>query len=218
MSNSLHKRPDACWRNEGVYGDRTCPELKTLFHCRNCRFFAEGAAAMFNREMPEPYIEELTRSLAEPIAPDRPADKTALAFRIGPEWLALPAPAFVEFTKPCAVRAVPHRANAIFAGITSIRGEILLCFSLSALLGIPAEPESSSRRFCVLLGLNRKWVFTADEVYGLFAYAADDLQPVPVTVAKQAHKYATGIVPVKNRQAGLLNADHVFAAFERSLA
>ena len=219
MSKAMHKRSDACWRRVGVFGDRTCPELKTRFPCRNCPYFAEGAATMFSREMSVSYFEELTRSISEPPAAVCGAEKTALAFRVGAEWLALPAPVFAEFTKPCAIRAVPHRANSIFAGLASIRGEILLCFSLSALLGIPAGAESSSRRrFCVVLGLNRKWVFPADEVYGLFAYSAGDLQPLPVTVAKQAHKYAAGIVPVENRQAGLLDADRIFAAFERSLA
>ena len=95
----------------------------------------------------------------------------------------------------------------------------------AALLGVqPAAPGQSAassemlRRFCVISKHNRKWVFPADEVYGLGSYAQNDVQPVPVNVAKTLQKYTLGIIAVNKRQTGLINDELVFAAFERSLA
>lgn len=34
---------DHCWSKIGVSGDRTCPELQSFVHCRNCPVFAAAA-------------------------------------------------------------------------------------------------------------------------------------------------------------------------------
>ena len=40
---------DECWREIGVSGDRTCPELVEHLHCRNCPTHAQIARKLLDR-------------------------------------------------------------------------------------------------------------------------------------------------------------------------
>ena len=52
-----HKPGDGdCWNQIGVSGDRSCPELETFIHCRNCPVFAAAARTFFDRPAPEGYL------------------------------------------------------------------------------------------------------------------------------------------------------------------
>ncbi len=42
-----------CWNRIGVNGDRSCPELTSFVHCRNCPVFAAAARSFFDRPAPE---------------------------------------------------------------------------------------------------------------------------------------------------------------------
>ena len=55
-----------CWRHIGVSGDRTCPELSTFIHCRNCPVFAAAAKTFFDRAAPEGYLADWSRWLVGP--------------------------------------------------------------------------------------------------------------------------------------------------------
>ena len=68
-----------------------------------------------------------------------------------------------------------------------------------------------------VVGSCRKWVFPADEVCGLCDYEAAAIQPVPVTVARAMQTYTSGIITVNSRQAGIINEELFFGAFDRSL-
>ena len=41
-----------CWRTIGITGDKSCPELATYIHCRNCPVLAEAARTFFARRLP----------------------------------------------------------------------------------------------------------------------------------------------------------------------
>jgi len=214
-----------CWTTIGIRGDRSCPELSKHVHCRNCQRYESAVRGLLNHEPPETYVEEFTKIIAEPEIKEAGQKQTVMVFRLGAEWLALPAGLFVELARPRPIRRIPHRSNAIFLGLVSIRGDIQLCFSVGGLLDVhPAEDGKAApsagllRRFCVISKLNRTLVFPADEVHGLGGYAENELQPVPVTVAKTLQKYTVGVITINNRQTGLINDDLLLAAFERSLS
>ena len=42
-----------CWREIGISGDRSCVELTTLIHCRNCSAYTRTARQVFDRPLPE---------------------------------------------------------------------------------------------------------------------------------------------------------------------
>jgi len=214
-----------CWNKIGIRGDRSCPELANKVHCRNCSSYESIGRNLFDREPPDLWLEEAARIIAEPDKKEEIKKETCLVFRLGSEWLGLPAGIFVELTRPRAIRRVPHRSNQVFLGLVGIRGEIQLCFSVDGLLGIQPEKDIKTtpatgalERFCVISRNNRKWVFPVAEVCGLGAYTEHEIQPVPVTVAKTMQKYSSGVIAVNNRQTGLLNAELIIAAFERSLS
>lgn len=214
-----------CWTTIGIRGNRSCPELSKHVHCRNCPSYESAVRGLLNRELPENYIEEFTRMIAEPEIKKDGQKQTVMVFRLGAEWLALPVGLFVELARMRPIRRIPHRSNSVFLGLVSIRGDIQLCFSIGGLLDVlPAEDGKTApatgllRRLCVISRHNRSLVFPADEVYGLGNYAENELQPVPVTVAKTLQKYTRGLITINNRQTGLINDELVLAAFERSLS
>ena len=129
-----------CWNRIGVRGDKSCPELHRHIHCRNCPTFEQGAHALLNRTPPAGYIEEWTQFLARAKETEAGVTDTAFVFRIGPEWLALSARFCVEIVAMRPIRRVPHRSDRMLMGLASVRGELLLCFSLANLLGL--EPAS----------------------------------------------------------------------------
>ena len=214
-----------CWTIIGIRGNRSCPELSKHIHCRNCPRYESAGRDLLDREPPEDYIEELTKMIARPEIKKDGRKKCVMVFRLGAEWLGLPVNLFVELTRPLPIRPVPHRSNQIFLGLVSIRGDIQMCFSTGNLLGVQSAEDDKTtpaagimRRFCVVSKHNRKWVFPVDEVCGLCNYADNEVQPVPVNVAKTMQKYTVGIIAVNKRQTGLINDDLVFAAFERSFS
>src|SRR5277367_2036940 len=62
---------DVCWSKIGVAGDRSCPELKSFIHCRNCPVFATAARNFFDRPAPEGYLATWSRWLAGAVNHDR---------------------------------------------------------------------------------------------------------------------------------------------------
>src|SRR5208282_1093127 len=135
-----------CWNRIGVSGDRSCPELISFVHCRNCPVFAAAARSFFNRPAPEGYLAEWSRWLAG--SDDHDAGKTdkrhedseglqshgaglsVLIFRLGAEYLAFRTQVLAEVTRLHPVHHVPHRSNQILAGLVNLRGQVELCVSL----------------------------------------------------------------------------------------
>ncbi len=146
-----------CWHRIGTAGDRSCPELQTHIHCRNCPVFASAARTFFDRPAPEHYLAEWTQWLAgssvtvnlEAGASADLSDRdlvSVLIFRLGREWMAFPTQAVAEVTVPRPIHRIPHRSNTILIGLVNLRGQLQLCISLHGLLGLES-PQASSTQF-----------------------------------------------------------------------
>ena len=146
-----------CWNRIGTAGDRSCPELETHIHCRNCPVFASAARTFFDRPAPQHYLAEWTHWLAgspgtvslEAGASAALSDRdlvSVLIFRLGREWMAFPTQAIAEVTVPRPIHRIPHRSNAILIGLVNLRGQLQLCISLHGLLGLES-PQSSPSQF-----------------------------------------------------------------------
>ena len=95
-----------CWNHIGVSGDRSCPELNTFIHCRNCPVFATAARIFLDRRAPEGYLADWSRWLADSTGEARGDEAerdddhallhgeavSVLIFCLGEEWLASPGP------------------------------------------------------------------------------------------------------------------------------
>jgi chemotaxis-related protein WspD len=221
-----------CWNTIGVSGDRSCPELHTHVHCRNCPIFVGAARSFFDRPAPEGYLADWSRWLAEPVAfgprEDRSEAKgdsllsrgdavSVLIFRLGEEWLAFRTETIVEVTLPRPVHRIPHRSNAVFSGVVSLQGQVQLCVSLHGVLGATAMPGLSSR-LVVLRDTERAetWVFTADEVVGVRRILRNQWRNVPSTLINPAVGFSQAVLSWNERSVGLLDEQRVFGAI-RSL-
>jgi chemotaxis-related protein WspD len=221
-SNTLHD----CWNIIGIHGDASCDKLREHAHCRNCTTYAMASANLLERDLPPGYLEERTRYFAQ----DKPAEKTGARqsvaiFRIGPEWLALPASVLAEVANMRSVHRLPHRHGGTVLGLTNIRGTLLVCVSLGWLLGLEApDPtnhdsrEASAARLLVIHGERGRLVFAADEMHGIHRFDSSALQPVPATVSQAAHSYVQALLPWQDHIVGCLDAPLVLHALERGLA
>ncbi|HEY9873387.1 MAG TPA: chemotaxis protein CheW [Candidatus Obscuribacterales bacterium] len=190
-----------CWKLIGVWGDRTCLELKTYTHCRNCHVYSAGGRNLLEREAPEGYLNEWTNLLAEANVEAHSLRSlkntiSVVIFRLGLEWLALPSELFKEVTPLSVIHTLPHRSNAIFLGLVNIRGEIHLCISLSALLGLETVADNSKnitnivyKRMIVLERGGSCWVFPVDEVHNVHRFHSADLRNVPASASKSTNTY-----------------------------
>lgn len=218
MSARLASR---CWRKIGVLGDRSCPELAQQIHCRNCPVHGMAAEQFFDREPPPGYADEWTAQLAATSAQPIPEERhTAVVFRLGAEWLALPAASVSEICEPRPVRRLAHRTNEVLRGLVAVRGRVQLCVSLRGLLGIAAGagPGQVRPRFVVAGGAAELWVFDVDEVHGVHAFPAAEVRGLPDTFTEGVARHARGILPYRGHDVGYLSEELLFASLRKAVA
>lgn len=207
---------DGCWRSIGVTGARSCPRLQEYIHCRNCPVYAAAGRALLEQPASPAQLVEWTAGIAQERQERQRGTLSAGVFRIGEEWLALPTTFFFEVVNCMPIRRLPHAKDGIMLGLTVIRGEILLCMSLAALLGIdPGEEEPT--RFCVIGGTDGRWVFPVQEVKGILHYRQAELQPVPTALNVGVQVFSHGLLDFNDWQAGLLDEHMLLHALERSI-
>jgi chemotaxis-related protein WspD len=211
-----------CWNEIGAQGNATCPELLKFFHCRNCPVYSQAAVQLLDRPLLPEYRHEWTERYARPKQLVAPSWASVLLFRIHADWLALPTQAFQEVAEHRRVHSLPHRRQGLLLGLVNIRGELLVCVSLGRLLGVeptPAggRPPRSYDRLLVANWDGNRLVFPADEVHGIHRYQHSELREPPATLTKSSPTYTRGLVLWQGKTAGLLDAERVFAALNRSL-
>jgi chemotaxis signal transduction protein len=152
---------------------------------------------------------------------------SALVFRVGAEWLALPTAVFDRVADVQAVHSLPHRRGGMSAGLVTVGGDLVVHLSLAALLGIDADAAAAggadsrhgvARRLVVLADHRGRIAITVDEVWEVHHYHATELRPVPSTLARALVSYATGILHVEGRIVGSLDGGRVMDALSRALA
>jgi chemotaxis-related protein WspD len=211
-----------CWSDIGVQGDGSCPKLPEFVHCRNCPVYSNAGVQLLNRPLPPEYRREWTEHFARKKKTAAPARISAVLFRIEAEWLALPTPAFQEVAERRRIHSLPHRRSGLVLGLVNIRGELLICVSLSRLLGLEKKKTTEAQRglFERLLVVNwegSRLAFPVDEVYGILRFDAQELKEPPATVTRSNVSYTHGILPWQGRAVGFLKAGVLFPTLDRSL-
>jgi chemotaxis-related protein WspD len=210
--------PEICWKEIGVWGNSTCPELRRVGHCRNCEVYTASGRRLLERPATPDYIDTWTATLAEEHIDTAAMTSPHLVFRIGQAWLALPASNLREITKPSAVRTVPHRPLEILRGLVNVRGELYPCVSLHALFGEEAPPSSRSARFLVARGSGGDWVFPVDEVEGMRDVSQREVQDLPMTLAKTDVVYTQGLFPSGKKTVAIIDEGLLFGMLVRRIA
>ena len=220
---------EPCWKTVGVSGDGTCPELARAVHCRNCSVFTNAGQQLFEREPPAEYVAKQTALLAEELDEEAAGSEAMIVFRIEEEWLALDVAAVVEVAEPRPVHRVPHRSDRLLMGIANIRGELQLCISLRALLGIEGadhlsesssqtlESERSAYRLLVCENRGRRWAFAVDEVTGVHRARIDQLGNVPSTIGKSVNRLVGAVFTWEDKSIGRLDTNRLFDSLEERI-
>lgn len=216
-----------CWNVIGVSGDRSCPELSSHIHCRNCPVFAGAAHTFFDRGAPEGYLADWSRWLSESSGSGKGGARgeaddhsilargdsvSVLIFRLGEEWLAFRTQTVAEVTLPRPVHRIPHRSNSILVGIVNLQGQGQLCVSLHSLLSVPTV--STPSWLVVLRDIDQaeNWVFAADLVVGVRRIPRTQWRSVPSTLANPAVGYSNAILSWNGHSVGLLDEQRVFTS------
>lgn len=215
---------DDCWNKIGVRGDGSCAELKTHVHCHNCPVHAAAAGLLLATVPPAGYLDEWTSHVAKVKVVARRDFETAVIFRVGAELLALRTEVVKEVANPKPIHSIPHRRSGAVLGLVNVRGELLVCASLAAILNIDAaspglrEENAARRRFLVLRREAVRAVCPVDDVVGVERFLPADLREVPATVARAALRYSSKILRWRGQAIGLLDEQLVFFALKRGLA
>ena len=232
VAHDVRQPMPECWRIVGVAGDRTCPELATVIHCRNCPVLAEAARTFFERAAPAGYLDAWRAILEEPVAPPVADALSVLVFRLGDEWLALATPVLVEVTPVRPVHRIPHRAGTVLAGLVNIRGQLQLCGSLHGLLGLAGGPSRSDdaaggtdavpARLLVIdrgaEGGGDRWVVGVDEVAGVQRIPRHALRPVPSTVGHAGGRCSSALFDWQDKTVALIDEPRLFDALRAAVA
>jgi chemotaxis-related protein WspD len=211
---------DECWSRIGVRGDRSCPELRTVEHCHNCRTFARAAEVLLDRPIDAAYLEERAKFVAEPMARSAELLLSAVVFDVGAETYALEGKTIVEVTEARALHRVPRRTNTIFRGLVNVHGQLELCFSLAGLLGLEegSEPPAGAPRRVVVAELDgRRAVLLVDRVRGAQRFEKGAVRDVPATSARRTLPLVHSVLVDGDLRIGLLGTESLRTGIEESL-
>jgi chemotaxis-related protein WspD len=220
-----------CWNRIGVRGNRSCPELLRHTHCRNCAVFSAAARTLLDVPLPSEFLDLATEHIARPaqVAAECAAaadTQSAIVFRVRAEWFAIRTAVCLEIADVRPIHSLPHHRNGAVLGLANVRGALLICASLVAILGVTTQPETtprqtrrstSAQRLLVARGDGGTIVFLVDEVHGVERFHKRDLTEVPVTVAQGQATYTQALLSVHDKTIGLLDDRLLFSTVERSL-
>jgi chemotaxis-related protein WspD len=211
-----------CWNKIGGNGDGTCAELDKFVHCRNCPVYSAAARQLLDRSPPPDYRHGWVEHFSRVKHRVKPGKMSAVLFRIGAEWLALPTRTFQEVAEQRRIHSLPHRRQGILLGLINIRGELLLCVSLGRLLGIESDtarekPSNLCDRLVVTQWQGTLLTFPVNEIHGVHRYHPEELKEAPATVAKSHSNFTHGILTWQGKPVSCLDADLMFSTLNRRL-
>jgi chemotaxis-related protein WspD len=215
---------DTCWNRIGVKGDATCQELLKYVHCHNCPVYSRGALALLDRARVHD-LAEATRLFAADKQEQQRGSQSAFLFRVGSEWLGVATAVLDEVADLRAIHSLPHRRSGVVLGLANVRGELLVCVSLSQLLGIEEQPQElqprerrlALRRLLVVRERGLRLAFPVDEVHGTLRFGEAELKPAPSTVSRATATYSRAVLPWEGRAVGLLDEELLFHSLNRNL-
>lgn len=176
--------------------------------------------ALLDRPLPRDELARNTGLVAAPGEAKSGRMRSVLVFRLGGERLALDADATHRVVPVSPVRRVPHRTNAVFAGLANVAGELTPVAAIGAALGVPAGGPQS--HFIVIGDAGARWAFAADRVEGVRRIDEKRVVAAPTTVRHAADGCTRCLVPVADgsdeQLVAVLDAGKLAALFARSLA
>lgn len=207
-NNEALRASGECRNVIGIWGDRSCAELRTLDHCYNCPVYTALGRRVLDREVSEAFQDSINWS--EYALADVPVVQTRslLVFRLGADWFCLSTERVREIVHPSPVHPVPHRLKRGFQGLVNVRGEVHPCVDLRVLLGCgPSPKDIGIPRMILILDQAGCYAFLADEVDNLLAVDVSSISSPPVSVEKAVPCYTSGMVRCAGKDLAILDED-----------
>ncbi|MES2758721.1 MAG: chemotaxis protein CheW [Pseudomonadota bacterium] len=202
---------DDCWNRIGVSGDQSCGKLAQHVHCRNCEVYSGAAQRNLQRPVDAGYREQWASHFRQQAVQREASDQSALVFRVGREWLALPTHAVGSVAPLAPGHRLPHRAGAGLLGIVSVGGKLTPMMSLGALLGVDEQdtPAAAGRhvfaRLLVMQWEGRSFALPVADLHGIERYAQAALAAPAATINKGLDRFLTGVLAAGAMRVGVLD-------------
>jgi chemotaxis-related protein WspD len=214
---------DDCWNRIGVAGDQSCEKLGQHIHCRNCAAYSGAAQRNLQRPVDAGYRAEWAGHFRQPQAARQASDQSALVFRIGREWLALPTRAVGSVAPLAPAHRLPHRGGRGLLGIVNVAGKLTPSMSLGALLGIDEHdaPATTGRhvfaRLLVMQWEGQAFALPVADLHGIARYASAGLAAPAATINKGLEHFLAGVLAQGDMRIGVLDESLVGQQLARSL-
>ena len=208
----LHDAISDCWNQIGVVGDQSCDKLPANIHCRNCDVYANAAQRNLQRPVDAQYRQDWASHFRARQDGGDAKDHSVLVFRIGREWLLLPASAVDEVAPLSPVHGIPHRGGAGLLGIVNAGGVLTPSISLATLLGIDEREtvQTSGRhvfaRLVVIDWEGQRFALPVADLHGIVRYASASVGLPAATINKGVQRYLTGVLTEGTMHIGVLDA------------
>jgi len=172
-----------------------------------------GLDQLLSRPLTEADLDRATAGLALPLEERSRSRTSLLAVRAGGEILAVLATDAAKVVPPSAVHRVPHRTNAVFRGLANHDGELLLCMSIEAALGLPVA-DASAHRASVVVELGReRWAFGVEGVIGVTDVDATRMRQPPMTVSAAKSGCVRSLARIAEGEAIVLDVHSLCSVF-----
>ncbi len=164
------------------------------------------------RAIDDAYLDEWAEHFRAPLVATELADASAVAFRVGAEWLALPTPMLLRVAPHVVPHRVPHRTARALRGIVNVGGQLYPCVALADLLDIDADGGSARTgrhtfaRLLLVQWEGRAYALPVADLHGIVRYAGARVQPPAATINKGTQRYLAGVVAEGDLRIGLLDA------------
>ncbi|RJG08505.1 chemotaxis protein CheW [Massilia cavernae] len=201
-----------CWNTIGVAGDMSCGKLADKVHCRNCEVYSGAAQRNLQRPVDPSYRAEWAARLRQPLPAPEATDSSALAFRIGREWLALPSSMVARVAPQATPHRLPHRSGATLLGVVNVGGTLAPAVSLASMLGIDerdAAAQAGRHTFARLLVVQwegHSFALPVADLHGIVRFASDALTPPAATINRGMVPYLRGVLARGGMHLGVLDA------------
>lgn len=162
-----------CWNKIGTWGEETprCERLTDVGHCSKCDVYQRAGRIALQRPAPQGYLEEWRKFLAAKPSSASANGRFFVLFELGIQLYALPTSALEQVADASPIRTLPHNRRPALLGVVNVRGDVLPCVDLAALLDSPVGATTRSavayRRLLVIEPSSARWVLPVARVVGL---------------------------------------------------
>ena len=147
---------------------------------------------------------------------EEPAIRQFVGFRLADEDYAIAITKIREIILMKPITRLPQVPDAI-EGLINLRGTVIPIINLRKKFGLPARPFDDETRTIVVTVQEKTVGCIVDEVTQVMRITADQIQPMPVSMATAARRFISGLARLEDRLLILLDTDKLFGPGELDL-